>query len=167
MQEKAAIPATEKPASDHKLLEAYIQKPEKMAFYQHGLDKMQHSGVFQFRWHWSWWAFFFSVPFLLYRKAYLPALSALISIAFASLIPFGGLVAMVIWGGCSSYFVLKRFHRIKSELQGAEEEKIRALYSLGGFHTWVVWVLGIFWALIVMLVIVAMLFAIMDSAVNF
>lgn len=135
--------------SESRLLEAYIQKPEKIAYYQKGLQKMQQAGIFGFKWHWSWWAFFFGWAFLLYRKAYLPALGAFILPIFLSLIPvIGLLIAMILVGGSSSYFILKRYHDLKTTLQGSEEEAIQAMYSFGGFHTWVIWVAAVVYALI-------------------
>lgn len=124
--------------NETKLLEAYIQKPEKVAFYQRGLAKMQQAGVFVFQWHWSWWAFFFGWAFLLYRKAYLPALVAFLVTFFVGLFPLGFLISMVVMGGISSYFVLKRYHQLKSELQGTEQQQIDAMRTFGGYHSWVV-----------------------------
>ncbi|WP_114418720.1 DUF2628 domain-containing protein [Marinospirillum perlucidum] len=130
-----------------KLLEAYIQKPEKIHFYQSGLEKMQQAGAFGFRWHWSWWAFFFGWAFLLYRKAYLPALGAFVFGAIVSLIPFGFIIAMIVLGGSSSYFILKRYNDLKNTLQGTEEQRINAMHSFGGYHTWVIWVGAILYSL--------------------
>lgn len=145
--------------NEQRLLEAYIQKPEKMSFYQKGMDKMQQAGVFGFRWHWSWWAFFFGWAFLLYRKAYLPALGAFFFAFILSFIPlFGILIAMIILGGSSSYFILKRFHDLKSTLRGSEEEKIKALYSFGGFHTWVIWATVIIYSLIILISLISLVF---------
>ena len=127
--------------NNQQLLEAYVQKPEKMKYYQEGLNKMKHSGIFTFAWHWSWWAFFGGWAFLLYRKAYIPALVAFLVMSFAgSIIPvFGYLVGMILLGGSSAYFVLKRFDELENTLSGTIEDKARAMQSLGGFHTWVIW----------------------------
>ncbi|SFC16719.1 Protein of unknown function [Marinospirillum celere] len=133
--------------NESRLLEAYIQKPEKMSFYQKGLEKMQQAGVFGFRWHWSWWAFFFGWAFLLYRKAYLPALGAFFFVAVLSIIPFGFLIGMIVVGGSASYFILKRFNDLKNTLKGTEEERVKAMYAFGGFHTWVIWAAAIFYTL--------------------
>ena len=133
--------------NETKLLEAYIQKPEKMSYYQRGLEKMQQAGIFGFRWHWSWWAFFFGWAFLLYRKAYIPALVAFIVTMFLNFIPFGFLVAMIGLGGVSSYFVLKRFNDLKNSVKGTEDEQVKAMYSFGGYHTWVIWVIAILYSL--------------------
>jgi len=136
--------------NETKLLEAYIQKPEKMAYYQRGLEKMQQAGIFGFRWHWSWWAFFFGWAFLLYRKAYIPALVAFLVTAFLNFIPFGFLVSMIVLGGVSSYFVLKRYNDLKNSVKGTEEEQIKAMHSFGGYHTWVIWVVAIPYALMLL-----------------
>ncbi|MFK7159798.1 DUF2628 domain-containing protein [Marinospirillum sp. MEB164] len=136
--------------NEGKLFEAYIQKPEKMAYYQQGLAKMTQAGVLGFKWHWSWWAFFFGWAFLLYRKAYLPAVGAFFAAILSSFIPFvGPLIAAIAIGGSSSYFVIKRYTDLKNTLMGTEQEKINAMYSFGGFHSWVIWVAAIVYGLII------------------
>lgn len=145
--------------SESRLLEAYIQKPEKISFYQKGLEKMQQAGAFGYKWHWSWWAFFFGWAFLLYRKAYLPALGAFAFTVVLSFIPvFGILIAMIALGGSSSYFILKRYNDLKNTLKGTEEERIQAMYSFGGFHTWVVWAAAIFYTLTFLSIIASLVF---------
>ncbi len=143
---------------DEQLLTAFIQKPEKVPYYQRGLNKMQIGHVFSFKWHWSWWAFFFGWAFLLYRKAYLPALGAFIVAFIMGFIPFfGWLITSIVLGGVSPYFVLKKYHDIKSQAGDNEEEQLRAMQNFGGYHSWVVWVTVIFYALIFLFVFAAFL----------
>jgi len=141
-------------AYDDRLLEAFVQKPEKMAWYSAGLAKMTQSGFFSFKWHWSWWAFFFGLAYLLYRKAYLPALVVfLISIPVA-FIPFGGIVMMIVVGGVAPYYVMKRYVSLKTVIEAAhedEESRVQAMRNEGGFNTWVIWVLGTIYAILILL----------------
>jgi len=135
--------------SDETLLTAYIGKPEKVAYYLSAYEKMNQAGVFSYKWHWSWWAFFFGWAFMLYRKAYLASfITFLISIP-VSMIPFGFLLVMIVTGGISVYFVLKPFHEAKMQLQGSKEEQILAMQNLGGYNTWIIWVIGLFYGMVV------------------
>lgn len=136
----SASTETENQQYEDDMLQAFIQKSDKVAYYQNALKKMTVTGQVNFRWHWSWWAFIGTWLFLLYRKAYLPAL---ISFAIALIIPFAWILFMIVMGGIAPYFVIKRYTTLKNEIElryNDSQKRIEAMQEVGGFHTWVVWV---------------------------
>lgn len=139
------------------LLEAYIQAPDKMPFYESAYQKMHQAGAFGFQWQWSWWGFFFGWAFMLYRKAYLPAIGTFILSFFITAIPFGVLLLMIATGGSSTYFVLKRFHDFEQELQGERQAQLNAMQLFGGVHTWVIALVVVLYAFIFIAGIIAAL----------
>jgi hypothetical protein len=142
---------------EDRMLEAFVQKPEKMHFYKKLLNASFVNGVTTFKWQWSWWAFFAGWLFLLYRKAYLPALVAFIASFFVGLIPiFGWLIVMVTLGGVAPHFVIRRYLTLKAEIEAQNEDeqtRIDTMRQLGGYHSWVVWVAAIFWGLMAIMLI--------------
>lgn len=53
------------------LIGHYCQKPEKTRLFMGAFEKMLINGQLVFKPTWSWWAFFFSWAYFLYRKLYL------------------------------------------------------------------------------------------------
>ncbi len=143
------------------MLAAFVQKEDKIPFYQRALDKMMVTGEPNLKWTWSWWSFFGGWAFLLYRKSYLPALGFfLLSMTLGMLFPLN-LILMIILGGIGPYFVIKRYYRLKSEIEGHHSEayaRVQAMKAVGGFHTWVPWVIvGFYLILIVLTVMMQMM----------
>lgn len=60
---------------DHKLLETFIAKPEKVAFYEDAFQVFENKSKL---WKWSWWAFFGGILFLIHRKIYGIALAIIV-----------------------------------------------------------------------------------------
>ena len=128
-------------ADDYKMIEAYIDKPEVTQWYVNAFKKYNINGMDVTRWHWSWWAFFGSVFFLLYRKAYNAAgiLAALLMVGW--FIPFGWLTLWVLTGGYATYFVYKSYKekRLEVEEQMEDEEKrLETMSLLGGTNEWAI-----------------------------
>jgi hypothetical protein len=153
------------PDVNKELVDAYFQTPAKNWFYQNAYNKMMMTGVFRFRWVWSWWAFFGTYLYLLYRKSYLAAI-----VLFLAYIPIGLMsdsvqveiailsfaylfLVMLIPGGCSTYFVLKRFHDLIYQIESKpRDEQLMIVRDYGGKNTWVVWVFSI-WVISILFII--------------
>lgn len=127
------------------MIEAFVNKPEKTSWYQNTFNKYQVNGIDKMTWNWSWWAFFGGVFFLLYRKAYLPALGLFGATVVLGWIPFVSLILWILTGGLASYFVYKTYSQKKQEIEGTIEDsqkRIETMQQVGGYNSWVVW-LGI------------------------
>jgi len=130
---------------EHQMIEAYIDKPQVTHWYVNAFKSFHLNGVDIGKWHWSWWAFFGSVFFLLYRKTYLPAAILFILLMGASFIPFGWITLWVLSGGYSTFFVYKTFKEKKDELEAKienETERLETMQALGGSNEWAL-VLGV------------------------
>ncbi|MBN2864928.1 MAG: DUF2628 domain-containing protein [Thiotrichales bacterium] len=130
---------------EENLMAAFVQKPEKVPYYQKAYDALNltGSGNPQLKWFWSWWGFAGGFAFLLYRKAYLAALVAFILGILMNVVPFGSLILMIVLGGISPYFVIKRYAMLKADIEQNHteiEDRIQAMQAVGGTHPWVVWI---------------------------
>ncbi len=145
---------------EDRMLEAFIQKPEKVFWYKSAFSKFNINGIHKAAWVWSWWAFIGSFWYLLYRKAYMPAL-ALFGINFiASLILslLGSLIVSILAGGYSVYYVHKTYKERKTEIEATisdTEKRIETMRLIGGYNEWVIWVSVIF-VVITFLAIIAL-----------
>ncbi|MHC3994820.1 DUF2628 domain-containing protein [Thiomicrolovo sp. ZZH C-3] len=134
---------------DDAMLGAFVQKPEKFAWYKRTFAKFNQNGVDSFAWSWSWWAFFVTFWFLLYRKAYLAAIGyfgAAILFSFLPLGIIGTLLFMIIAGGTAPYFVYKNYRELQRRAEAASTDtqvRIATMQQLGGYHTWVIVVAAI------------------------
>ena len=128
---------------EDKMLEAFIQKPDKIFWYKKAFKKFNFNGIDRMAWNWSWWAFFGSFWFLLYRKAYIPALVLFILNIISGIIPvIGPSIVGILAGGFSTYFIYKRYKELKEQIEAVEENeenRINAMLQMGGYHNWVVW----------------------------
>ena len=122
------------------LLEAHLQKPEKVLVYKNGVKANIKDGVPTFRITWSWWAFFGTWMFFLYRKMYVEA-AVFFGISLLSyFIPFLSLIVAIASGISAFFFYTKKFTK---DLQTAGYEKKSlseveySLQTLGGYNTWV------------------------------
>ena len=125
-----------------KTIEAYINKEASTDFYQKGFAKYSAAGVDQFAWHWSWWAMFGGVFYLLYRKLYIEALVFFVLFAIIGMIPFAGLAAWIASGGILPYLVYKRYKKVKNQVETSfanEDEQLYALREVGGYNQWAIW----------------------------
>lgn len=138
---------------DYKMIEAYIDKPEVTDWYVDTFKRFNINGIDVMKWKWSWWAFFGSVFYLLYRKSYLAAGILFILTLATGFIPFGGLILWVLTGGYAPYFVYKTYKEkrleVEAQIQG-EEKRIETMRLVGGYNDWAIWVAVIlhifFWA---------------------
>ena len=140
----------------YKMIEAFVQKPKKVLWYQNAFSKFNINGIDNLRWHWSWWAFFGSFLFLLYRKQYTPALILLLSSVILGMVPFIGFIIAILAGGYSSYFVYKGYKTKLNEIElniDDEDKRIETMGYVGGFHQWVVWISVTFYSLIIVALI--------------
>ncbi len=139
------------------ILRAHLQKDEKVDIYKPRVLANIVNGVVNFRATWSWWAFFASWGFFLYRKMYLQA--AIFFIA-SMLLQGLGLIVMIVSGVSAFYFYTKKLEKdlqIAGYGQREFPQVLDSLKSLGGFHSWVVWVAIIFNAIFLILILVGFL----------
>lgn len=125
------------------LLNAYINRPAKNSYYQSALNRLSIGEKLTFGWSWSWWAFFFGWIFLLYRKAYVPALLSFIGFILLLFVPVVGVfIYMFLSGGLSVYFVLNRFEKINEQAKELnQDEASDVMIRFGGTHEWVKWLM--------------------------
>jgi len=131
---------------NNKMIEAYIDTPEKNDWYQNAFQKYNINGVDKLAWHWSWWAFFGGFFFLLYRKAYMAALGLFIISIIVGSIPILSLIVWIATGGLSVYFIYLEYQKKRKEVEAScetEEICIQEMKNLGGVNTWVIWVAAI------------------------
>lgn len=128
--------------NESQAIEAYIDKEKSEDFYKEAFAKYTAAGVDQFAWHWSWWAMFGGIFYLLYRKLYLEAFIYFIAFATIGMIPFVGLVMWVASGGVLPYFVYKRYKKTLEQVEenlSSTEEQLAALRTVGGVNSWAIW----------------------------
>ncbi len=129
------------------MIEAFVDKPSEVEWYKNAFSKFNVNGVDTLKWHWSWWAFGGGFLYLLYRKAYLPALILFILSISLGMIPFASFALMILSGGLAPYFVYKRFKTKLKEIEenvADEQTRIETMREVGGYHQWVIWVYATF-----------------------
>ena len=127
---------------DKKMVEAFIQKPEKTKWYIDAFGKFNVNGIDKVAWVWSWWAFGGGIFYLLYRKAYLGALIFFLANLVSSIVPLGGILIWILQGGFSVYFVYLKYKNLKNEIESKiedENERIKTMQQLGGYNNWAIW----------------------------
>ncbi len=128
---------------EYRMIEAYIDKPEVTQWYVNAFKKYNINGVDVIKWNWSWWAFFGSFFYLLYRKAYLAAVVLFVLTLVIGIIPFGGLILWVLTGGYAPYFVYKNYKEKRAEAEAIiddEQKRIETMRLVGGYNEWAIWV---------------------------
>ena len=137
---------------EERMLAAFVQKPEKMGYYRMAWGRFHVNGIFRFTWCWSWWGFFGTWAYLLYRKAYLAAVVTFgAGLLFGSFPFFGSLIFAVIMGGIGPYFIMRRYRDVKEEIEATVEDeatRIETMEQMGGYHRWVIWVVALMYAVI-------------------
>jgi len=136
---------------ESRMIEAFVNKPEKNSWYIEAFKKYQINGVDKMAWNWSWWAFFGGVFFLLYRKAYLAALVLFVLTMIFSSVPLLNFIVSIMAGGLSTYFVYKTYKEKKAEIEKTiddTQKRVDTMRVIGGFNTWVLWVAGVLYGLI-------------------
>ncbi len=127
---------------DDQMIEAFVNKPEVTAWYKMAFSRYNVNGIDKMSWVWSWWAFFGGVFYLLYRKAYLPALGLFVLTIVSFAIPFGGLIVWIVTGGLAPYFVYQTYKSKKAEIEANiadEQKRIETMRAVGGYNDWAIW----------------------------
>jgi len=151
---------------DKKMIEAFIQKPEKTKWYIDAFGRFNVNGIDRVAWVWSWWAFGGGIFYLLYRKAYLGALIFFLANLVSSVIPLGGILIWILQGGFSVYFVYLKYKNLKAQIESQiedENERIRTMQELGGYNTWAIWV-GVILSILALIGIISYFIAFIASS---
>ena len=127
---------------EDKMLYAFVGKPEKFLWYKNAFAKYNINGVQDFAWNRSWYAFFFGLWYLLYRKVYgWSAVLIILYIFFGSVGGIYGLLINIILGGTLPYFVYQKYYTKKKEIEEHikdEETRVDIMERVGGANNWVV-----------------------------
>jgi len=123
------------------LLEAHLKKTEKVSIYKPRVEANMMNGVPTFKTTWSWWAFFGTWIFFLYRKLYVEAAIFFGVFVLSYFVPFLALVGAIISGVSAFFFYTKKFNK-DLEIAGYEQKPLsevkQSLQMLGGYNTWVI-----------------------------
>lgn len=142
------------------LLKAFVGKDESYGFYEKAFAKLNVNGVPKFGFVWSWWAAFGGWLFLLYRKAYLPALGFFFGFWIISAFPFGIILAFVLQGGFSVFFVYKQYLANMQQINTLlDDKKLETMQELGGVNTWAIYLYATLVAIALISVVIWMVFA--------
>ena len=142
--------------SDGKLLrqklEIFLQTPSKVEIYARACEKFFAAGKqreLNYVSTWSWWGFFGTLFFFLYRKEYKFAVMLFAFIVISCFIPFldghdsaVGIAASVTSAAMAEYFVCYRFVAL------LDKEDDEALRRGGGVNRWAIWLAVIFYAFV-------------------
>lgn len=128
---------------EDKMIEAFVQKPESYGWYKMVIEAYRTTGGSNPLVFWSWWGFFGNFWFLVYRKAYNYAILFLLAYFIAGLISnFLTFLVIALAGVYSNYFLFKTYDAKKQDIEAAiegEDARLEAMYELGGFNQWVVY----------------------------
>lgn len=122
------------------LLNAHLQKDSKTYVYLPRVESNLINDKPNFNLTWSWWAFFMTWAFFLYRKMYLTAFAFFVLSILSTTIQFGGLILSIVAGATAFYFYTTKFYSdlIKADYQNRNIEEVKTdLMKLGGYHSWV------------------------------
>ena len=142
--------------SDGKLLrqklEIFLQTPSKVEIYARACEKFFAAGKqreLNYVSTWSWWAFFGTLFFFLYRKEYKIAAALFAFVVISCFIPFLdeydrsiGMAVSVSSGTMAKYFVCYRFVAL------LDKQADEALRRGGGVNSWAIWLAVVFYALV-------------------
>ncbi len=149
---------------DDQMLYAFVGSPNKFTWYKNAFAKYNQHGVQDLAWNWSWYAFFFSFWYLLYRKVYDWAFVLfLLYVFFGSVGGFYGLLVNIVLGGTLPYFVYQRYYSKKKEIEaniGDNAERIKVMKKIGGANNWIVTLTLIF-------IFVVFIMALMGTAMDY
>ncbi len=139
------------------ILKAHLQKDDKVDIYKPRVLANIVNGFVNFKATWSWWAFFGTWGFFLYRKMYLPAVIIFL-LSF-----LGGWLALMLMtiSGVSAFSLYTK--KLEKDLQIAGynqrefSQVLETLKNLGGYHSWVIWLVVILNVLFFALVLLGFL----------
>ena len=130
----------------NELLEAHLQKADKVNIYAPRVKANMVNGVPVFKATWSWWAFLGGWAFFLYRKIYLVAVAFLLASIVGGVFPLLMVLTFIIAGVSGFYFYTKKFSA-DLEIAGYGKKPLNEvkekLKELGGYNSWVIWVVSI------------------------
>jgi len=152
---------------ENAMIEAFVNKPEKTEWYKNAFSKYNINGIDTMKWVWSWWAFFGTWAFLLYRKQYIPAIVLFLLSIVGTVIPFLHFIISLLAGGFSTYFVYKGYKKKKEEIESTinnPQLRIETMREVGGYNPWVAWVYGTFIALLFLYITFMVVAVITNSA---
>lgn len=142
------------------LLESHLQKEQKVSVYKPRVEANLVNGHPTFKATWSWWAFFGTWAFFLYRKMYLVAVLFFFATVLTAFIPFSTIIIMIISGMSAFYFYTKKLNS-DLDIAGIEDKPLHEvkdnLSKLGGYNSWVVWVAVVFYTIVMLSVIIGFL----------
>lgn len=142
------------------LLESHLQKEQKVSVYKPRVEANLVNGHPAFKATWSWWAFFGTWAFFLYRKMYLVAVLFFFATVLTAFIPFSTIIIMIISGMSAFYFYTKKLNS-DLDIAGVKDKPLHEvkdnLSKLGGYNSWVVWVAVIFYTLVMLSVLIGFL----------
>lgn len=121
--------------SAERLLKAFIRNEESVGFYMRAWRRLAADGPLKFGWYWSWWGLFAAPFFLIYRKEYVIGGALFVPFCLSSLFaPVAvSIVFAILFGGFSTYLILRRFDRARKRIRDESgEEQIAAMAKLGG-----------------------------------
>lgn len=120
------------------VLEAYLGTPDKYQWYKNAFSKYEVNGIEKIAWNWSWYSFFFSYVYLVYRKCYVEAILLWIfQTIVACTLGIAGIVIMILCGGFLPYLVYKKYKKTAIEVEkihGDYEKKLETMKELGGVN---------------------------------
>ena len=122
---------------EHKMLEAFIGKPEKVAYYSDAFKKFESDG---YQKYWSWWGFFGTIFFLIHRKIYIYVIVIiLLSFILSYINPYVkhmvDILIMLALGMFSPYLIYNRYKKLKSEVENKTtntQSRIEFMIQKGG-----------------------------------
>jgi hypothetical protein len=137
----------EKRNHDEMLLEAFIGKPKKVAYYANAFKKFEIEGK---NWNWSWWAAIFNLMFLFHRKIYLPAIIVTLILTVSDMVELlnptnifltilsivFNIGVIILLGGYGIKLVHNNFQKMKNEITTRVSDKelqIQEMRKQGGF----------------------------------
>jgi len=128
----------------NELLESHLQKQEKVSVFEPRVKANMVNGIPVFKATWSWWAFFGTWAFFLYRKMYLIAgIFFILTAIVNTVIPILALVVPII-AGISGFFLYTKKFNDDLQIAGYGEKSLdevkQQLQNLGGYNQWVIWV---------------------------
>jgi len=125
------------------LLEAHLQKADKVNIYAPRVKANMVNGVPVFKATWSWWAFLGGWAFFVYRKMYLVAVAFLVASIVGGVFPLLMVLVFIISGVSGFYFYTKKFSTDLA-IAGYGEKPLNevkeSLKNLGGYNSWIIWV---------------------------
>ncbi len=136
-----------------KYIEAYTQKPSKILWYKTCFQHYYYSAFNSIGLKWSWLSFFFVPLVLMYRKCYIEALIAIVTIAVLGVFsPVLAILVHIISGFLVPYLIYRRFKRVvelaKAQFSDDEAQVLEVVKRYGGTSGGLV-ILGLVIAIIV------------------